>query len=163
MGEPQLEPVNDDRHETSSEKMDRNWGELLQELRVTQTGAQIIVGFLLTLPFQQRFEMLDDVQRGTYLVLVLLAMLATALIVAPVSVHRVLFRRGMKPALVTAGDRLARAGLAVLALVLTGCTFLLFDVVWSRTVATVAAGAVGVTLLTFWLVIPLILVRRAPD
>lgn len=152
----------DDRHESVSERMDRNWSELLQELRVTQTGTQILTGFLLTVPFQQRFEVLDDTQRGVYLVLVVLSMLATAFLVAPVALHRGLFRRHLKETLVREGDLLARAGLLILSFVLVGCTFLLFDVVLSRGPATAAATFVGVTLLLLWFVVPRVLARRPP-
>lgn len=151
----------DDRHETPTERMDRNWSELLQELRVTQTGTQILTGFLFTIPFQQRFDALDDFQRTTYLVLVVLAVLATALIVAPVSAHRLLFRKHLKPLLVRSGDLLARAGLVVLALVLSGCTLLLFDVVHSRTAGIVAGSGVALVLLAAWWLLPVIAERRA--
>src|SRR3954453_3480738 len=90
----------DGRTETANQRADRNWNELLQELRVTQTGTQILTGFLLTIPFQQRFAKLDSYQENLYLVLVLLAVPATILFVAPVALHRVLFRRRMKPQLV---------------------------------------------------------------
>lgn len=149
----------EDRNETTSERMDRNWSELLQELRVTQTGTQILTGFLLTVPFQQRFEELDSSQRGVYLVLVVLAMIATALLVAPVALHRHLFRRHLKAVLVRQGDRLARAGLVVLAIVLAGCTFLLFDVVIDRAAATAAGAFVGAVLFALWFVVPRILSR----
>ena len=76
------------RNESAVEKLDRNWMELLQELRVLQTGVQILAGFLLTLPFQSRFETLDDYQTTLYLANVALAALTTALILLPVSVHR---------------------------------------------------------------------------
>lgn len=155
-GEPAPE---DDRHETVTERMDRNWSELLQELRVTQTGTQILTGFLLTVPFQQRFEVLDPTQRATYLVLVILAMLATALLVAPVALHRRLFRKHLKAVVVRQGDLLARAGLLVLAFVLAGCTFLLFDVVLNRGAAVAAGLFVGVVLLALWVVLPRVLVR----
>nr|WP_281181310.1 DUF6328 family protein [Sanguibacter gelidistatuariae] len=151
----------DDRHETVTERMDRNWSELLQELRVTQTGTQILTGFLLTVPFQQRFELLDATQRGIYLVLVVLAMLATALLVAPVALHRRLFRKHLKSVLVHDGDLLARAGLLVLALVLIGCTFLLFDVVANQWAATGAAAFVAIALILLWFVAPQVLARRA--
>lgn len=151
----------DDRHETVTERMDRNWTELLQELRVTQTGTQILTGFLLTVPFQQRFDLLDAAQRGVYLVLVSLAMLATAFLVAPVALHRRLFRKHLKSVLVREGDVLARAGLVALALVLIGCTFLLFDVVSGRWASTVAATGVAVTLALLWFVLPRALARRA--
>jgi hypothetical protein len=73
------------RGETEQERINRNWDELLQELRVTQTGVQILTGFLLTLPFQQRFALLDDTQQAVYLTTVGFAVLATGLLVAPVS------------------------------------------------------------------------------
>lgn len=154
-----------DRHETTSERMDRNWSELLQELRVTQTGTQILTGFLLTVPFQQRFEGLDSSQRGVYLVLVVLSMIATALLVAPVALHRQLFRRHLKALVVRQGDRMARAGLLVLAIVLSGCTFLLFDVVIDRGAATAAGAFVTLVLLSLWFVLPRVLSRgtQAPD
>ena len=155
------QPTADDRDETPAERMDRNWSELLQELRVTQTGTQILTGFLFTIPFQQRFGDLDEFQRTTYLVLVILAVLATALIVAPVSVHRILFRTHLKRLLVQGGDLLARGGLVALALVLTGCTLLLFDVVVSRTAGIVAGGSVGAVLLLAWWVVPVVVERRA--
>jgi hypothetical protein len=151
----------DGRDETFTERMDRNWDELLQELRVSQTGSQILTGFLLTIPFQQRFADLDAYQTDLYLVLVLLAVLATTLMVAPVAVHRVLFRRGMKPVLVDAGDVLARCGLAVLGLTLAGSASFVFDVVLDRTAGYVV-GAIGLVVLGFcWWLLPVLLVRRA--
>ncbi len=143
------------RDETRSERMDRNWDELLQELRVTQTGVQILTGFLLTLPFQQRFAQLDEFQRRTFLLAVLLAALATGLIVAPVAFHRLLFRRGQKDSLVVAGDRLARAGLTVLAATVTVVVLLVFDVAAARSTAVVASGSVLALFLLLWLVLPL--------
>lgn len=150
----------DGRDETLTERMDRNWNELLQELRVAQTGVQILTGFLLTVPFQSRFADLDDYQRAVYLVLVVLAITATGLIVAPVSLHRVLFRRHRKESLVSHADRLARAGLGVLALVLGGSALLLFDLVWNRAAGIVAGSAVLVLLALVWVAIPVRLARR---
>ncbi len=86
----------DGRDETEMERNDRNWTEILQELRVIQTGTQILTGFLLTLAFQQRFTDLDAYQVDTYLALVIVAALATALALAPVALHRALFRRRAK-------------------------------------------------------------------
>ncbi|WP_309134448.1 DUF6328 family protein [Cellulomonas sp.] len=151
----------DGRNETYIERMDRNWNELLQELRVTQTGAQILTGFLLTVPFQYRFDELDDYQRASYLVLVLLSALATILFVAPVSLHRLLFRRRLKPQLVDAGHTFARAGLVALALTLAGVTMLLFDVVVTRTAGWVVGGALLVVIAVAWLVLPRLIARRA--
>jgi len=152
-----------DRNETHTERMDRNWNELLQELRVTQTGVQILTGFLLTVPFQQRFGDLDAYQRNLYLELVVLAVITTGLIVAPVSVHRILFRKRLKAELVHAADRLARAGLGTLALVLSGTAMLIFDVVVGRTEGIVAGATVLVALTALWLVIPLRLAHVSGD
>jgi hypothetical protein len=90
-------PKDDGRDESRAERMDRNWSELLQELRVPQTGVQLLAGFLLTLPFQARFVTLDDYQIRLYLANVVLAALTTATILLPVSVHRRLFRQGLRP------------------------------------------------------------------
>ncbi|WP_147793999.1 DUF6328 family protein [Cellulomonas sp. Y8] len=151
----------DGRSETATERMDRNWNELLQELRVAQTGVQILTGFLLTVPFQQRFLDLDDYQKTVYLVLVVLALTATAFIVAPVSLHRILFRRHLKRELVDSADRMAQTGLAALALVLGGSALLLFDVVVGRT-AGIVAGAVTLTgLAVVWVALPWRLSHRA--
>jgi len=152
------------RHETETERMDRNWNELLQELRVTQTGVQILTGFLLTLPFQQRFTELDKFQVTVFCIAVLLSATATALIVAPVSYHRVIFRQRRKALLVRASDRLARAGLTALALAVSVVVLLVFDVVLSRRAAVFFSTAVLVVFAVLWLVLPLI-GRRAssPD
>lgn len=76
------------RHETALERDDRNFVELLQELRVTQTGVQILFAFLLTLAFTQRFTELDSLQRGTYVTTLLLSVAAAVLLTAPAAVHR---------------------------------------------------------------------------
>jgi hypothetical protein len=101
--------------ENEAERLTRNLNELLQELRVTQTGIQILTGFLLTLPFSQRFKDLDALQRGTFLAILTGSVIATGLIVAPVAFHRVLFRHGERPWLVKAANRAALAGLVSLA------------------------------------------------
>jgi hypothetical protein len=150
----------DGRKETPNERADRNWNELLQELRVMQTGVQILTGFLLTLPFQPTFADLDDYQRTVYLALVVTSVIATALIVAPVAVHRSLFRQQMKRHIVTLADRLTRVALAVLALVMTGASLLVFDVVVGRTEGIVVGTSVLVVLAIVWVVLPEVLRRR---
>ncbi|MGO1316782.1 MAG: DUF6328 family protein [Cellulomonadaceae bacterium] len=148
------------RNESDEQRADRNWAELLQELRVTQTGVQVLTAFLLTIPFQARFTELTGSQRTIYLVLVALSLLATGLLVAPVSLHRTLFRRRLKPEIVRAADRLARAGVAVLALVLAGTAMLVADVVVSTAAGVVAAVAVAATLAGLWYGAPAVLSRR---
>jgi hypothetical protein len=129
------------RNETAEETLDRNWMELLQELRVLQTGVQILAGFLLTLPFQARFETLTDFQTTLYLWLVVLAALTTATILLPVSVHRRLFRQRLKATLVSSADSIAKVSLAGVALLSVGTSTLVFDVTAGHT-AGLVAGAV---------------------
>ena len=132
----------DGRDETTNERLDRNWEEILQEMRVVQTGTQILTGFLLTVAFQPRLATLTPAQRGLYLGLVVAAVLTTALGLAPVNLHRVLFRRHAKAAVVLAGNLVLRAMLAGVTLVLAGTVLLVFDVVAGRTIALVATGLV---------------------
>ena len=153
-------PLDEDRHETETERLDRNWDELLQELRVTQTGVQILAGFLLTLPFQQRFSTLDDAQRSAYLLSLAAAVLATALLVAPVSAHRMLFRQRAKRELVGFADAAARVGLVALAVSIVSATFLIFDVVVGRRAGVAAAGVALAVFLVGWLVLPLFVRSR---
>ena len=148
----------DKPNETEGERLTRNLNELLQELRVTQTGIQILTGFLLTLPFSQRFASLDSAQRTVFLAILTGSVIATGLITAPVAFHRVLFRHGQRPWLVEAANRSARAGLAFLALTTSGVVGLVFDLVTDRTLAIVAGALSLVFFATLWVVVPL----RAP-
>ena len=152
--------AHDGRNETPLERLDRNWDELLQELRVVQTGVQILAGFLLTLPFQQRFTQIEDVNRVVFLVAFALAVVATAFLVAPVSAHRLLFRKGEKAALVALANRCARVGLVALALAVSAVAFVIFDVVTDTGVALAAAGAALLLFALNWLVLPLGMLRR---
>jgi hypothetical protein len=150
--------VHGEEDESESERLTRNLNELLQELRVTQTGVQILTGFLLTLPFSRRFPELDAVQKDVYLAILCGSVLATGLIIAPAAFHRVLFRHGQRPWLVQAANRAARAGLAALALTTSGVVWLVFDLVIDRTTASIAACLSLLFFATVWVVIPL----RAP-
>ncbi|BBY24117.1 DUF6328 family protein [Mycobacterium stomatepiae] len=143
------------RGETDTERLDRNWNSLLQELRVVQTGVQLLTGFLLTLPFQQRFDVLSDEMRAVYLATVGFSVGATVLLIAPVGIHRLLFRRHRLRVLVSAAHRCAYAGLALLGLALTGVTVIIFVAV-ADTTAGLIAGACALTLFTcFWWLLPL--------
>ena len=137
--------------ESEEERINRNWDELLQELRVTQVGVQILTAFLLTVPFQQRFVELTDLQRHVYLVTVGFAVVATGLIIAPVSFHRLVFRRRQKPWLVRAAHHLAQLGLVCLAWAIVGALWLVFDFVAGRTVSLIVlAVAVGFYAMLWW-------------
>src|SRR3977135_1157192 len=102
--EPATTDGGDGREETPLERWDRNFGELLQELRVAQTGVQILFAFLLTLPFTQRFTKITSFQKDVYFVTLLLAPAASACIIAPVAHHRILFRRRQKEYLVAVSN-----------------------------------------------------------
>src|SRR4051812_17881796 len=106
----------DGRDETEDERLDRKFNDLLQELRVMQTGAQLTAGFLLTLPFQKRFEDLDDFQLTTYLILVVLAAVTTLLLLSPVAIHRRLSGQHVKGLVLAAANRLVAAAMTTLSL-----------------------------------------------
>jgi hypothetical protein len=142
------------RDETATERQDRNWIELLQELRVTQTGVQLLTGLLLTLPFQQRFSLLDTAATGVYLVVVVSAVASTALLIAPVAFHRMLFRHGEKDWLVSHGNRSAVLGLAGLMLASSGALWLIFDVVTNRVTACVVVLVAMASISALWWGLP---------
>ncbi|WP_035922323.1 DUF6328 family protein [Frankia sp. QA3] len=147
--------------ESAQERRNRNWTDILQELRVAQTGVQLLTAFLLALPFQNRFASLTTGQEWLYLAVVLLSILATGLLIMPVSLHRALFRKQEKETLVQVANRLAQVGLAILALAISGVVLLIFDVTKGRTTAAVAASATLVALAVLWAAIPALITRSA--
>jgi Family of unknown function (DUF6328) len=149
--------LDDGRDETLNERLDRNWNEILQELRVTQTGTQILTGFLLSIAFQSRFDKLTPFQNTIYLVLVIAAVATTALGLAPVNLHRGLFRRHKKSVVVHTAHVILRIMLVGVGVVLTGAVLLIFDVVVGRTAALLAASG---TLLMVIVIAALPLVLR---
>jgi len=144
----------DDRSQPSPETLTRNWDELLQEIRVTQTGVQILTGFLLTVPFSNRFGELTAFQKDVYLAVLAGSVLTTGLVVAPVAMHRVLFRQRRRELLVEWGNRFAMSGLALLALTVSGVVLLVVDVVVGTTAGWVASGALLLVLTALWAVLP---------
>ena len=149
------ERTRDGRREHPLERADRNMLEMLQELRVAQTGVQILFAFLLSLTFTERFGRIDEFQRWTYVVTLLLTLLTTGLLVAPAAIHRMLFGQGAKPITVRIGHRLFMAGLAALTLTLTGVVLLVLDIAVGRSFAWWTAAVVGLLLVGLWFVLPL--------
>jgi hypothetical protein len=141
------------RKETAASRIDRNYGELLQELRVAETGVQILFAFLLGISFQQRFADVDGFQRGVFVFTLVMSAIATVLFVTPVAVHRFTFHQGTKDQLVRDTHRLAVAGLVVLMVAIVSCVLLVLDWVTNRSfaigVSAVLTGAV--TALWVWL------------
>ncbi|MGH3416884.1 MAG: DUF6328 family protein [Actinocrinis sp.] len=152
MGEaaPGDRPANDGRPETELERWDRNFTELLQELRVAQTGVQILFGFLLTVPFSIRFEKATVLQVSVYTLTVLACALAAALLIAPVSHHRHAFRQGRKRELVRIADQFARAGLVALLVAMAGVVFLLLDVIQGIALAAPMTVVVVLVYVELW-------------
>jgi putative flippase GtrA len=148
------------QRETTAERLDRNYNELLQELRVAQAGVQILFAFLLTLAFSQRFLQTSSFQRGTYVVTLLFAAGAAALLISPVAFHRFVFRRRQKDDLVDESNRLALGGLAMLLVAMVGAVLLILDLVLGGVRAAVLTAVVAAWFIGFWVVLPL--ARRNP-
>ncbi|MGW2934912.1 DUF6328 family protein [Streptomyces sp. NPDC001156] len=156
-------PPHQDRNETPLERADRNFSELLQELRVTQTGVQILFAFLLTLAFTSRFPSLDTVQRITYVTTLLLAVLAAALFTSPAALHRTLFQQRVKPSVVRISSRLAALGLVVLTLAFTGSVLLVVDVAMGRIAGIAASASTFLVYVGLWRVMPRMVQRAITD
>ena len=160
MADPDRDVGEDGRHETETERADRNFSELLQELRVAQTGVQILFAFLLTLPFTQRWMAVGGLEHGIYLFTLSCTALATACLIAPVSHHRILFRQRRKPVLVEVGSKLAGLGLLFLWLAIVGAIFLIFKVVVGTGIGLAVAIVLAVVFLGVWYVQPLLQKRQ---
>ncbi|WP_338890207.1 DUF6328 family protein [Rhodococcus sovatensis] len=142
------------RGESPTQTLDRNWICLLQELRVVQTGVQLLTGFLLILPFQDTFDRLPVYARATYVSTLAAAVAATVLLVAPVAMHRLLFRRKALAQLVAAAHRSTGAGLTFLGLALTGVVVLISEVVMSGYAALVGGVVALTAFVMLWAIIP---------
>ncbi|MGM1017602.1 MAG: DUF6328 family protein [Actinomycetota bacterium] len=160
MKKPKTASPADGRDETPEERADRNWDDLMQELRVMQTGTQVLTGFLLAVAFAPRFTELDDVQRGVYVLLVALAALATILSLTPVGMHRGLFRRRRKPDLVRFAARIVKVSLAVIAVLTVGVTAFIVDFVLNRPAALTVVIVGGVLVISLWILLPLFVRHR---
>ena len=147
------------RDETPDERADRNWSELVQELRVAQTGIQVLAGFLLTLPFSQRFAAISELHQAMYLVAFSLAIITIGLMTAPVALHRFLFAKHKKQTLVRVGAFFAKSGMASLGLTLVTVVVLIFGVVVNDVAGFVAGGLVFTFYTLGWVVLPLVLLR----
>jgi hypothetical protein len=148
------------RDEAPMQRADRNFAELLQELRVAQTGVQILFGFMLWLSFTDRFIDLDTYQRGMYLTALVASAVTAVLLVAPAAAHRLCFQQGRKRELVRIGHRLALAGLVGLATTVTAGMLLVLDVVVDRKAALLGGGGLVAVFAVLWIVLPLRVRRR---
>jgi Family of unknown function (DUF6328) len=145
----------DPRGESAEQRDDRNLGELLQELRVAGMGVQVLFGFMLSLPFTQRFSRLSHLQRELYIASLVLAAVATALLLGPVAYHRVVFRRRQKERLVRAANVMALLGLGTVGLAITAAVLLVTSYVARGLAATVITISVACLFGGLWFVFPL--------
>jgi uncharacterized membrane protein len=149
-----------DRNETDLERCDRNLAELLQEVRVVQTGVQVLFGFLLAIAFQNRFTNITSFQKIDYFVTLLAAVAAAVLLMAPTAYHRVLFKQGDKEHLVRVANRLTMIGLAAVGVAMIGVVLLICVTVFSSAVAVVATTLAGAGCALTWFILPVMRRRR---
>jgi phosphoglycerol transferase MdoB-like AlkP superfamily enzyme len=147
--------------ESKAERLDRELGELLQELRVALPGVQVLFAFLLTVPFSQGFAKLATFQRELYFAILLATALASILFIAPTAYHRLRWRDYDKERLLITSTRLSIVGLGVLAVAVAGAVYLIGDFLFGAGVAAAAAGVVAAALVWFWFGLPLS--RKARD
>jgi amino acid permease len=142
------------KHETEKQRWDRNFADLLQELRVAQTGVQILFAFLLTLPFSAQFPDTTAFQKDVYVVALMAAAFATAMIISPVAFHRALFRQGRKPELVRFAHKMATGGLAFMLIAMVSSILLITDFILNMTAAIILTVIGAAWFLTFWAALP---------
>jgi len=150
------------RDETEAERADRRYGEQLQELRVAQTGVQVLLAFQLTIAFTPVFAGMAQEQKDLYVATIACAAVAFLCLMAPVMVHRALFGRGQKNRLVAATHVLTLVGMTALALAVTGSVTLASWIAEGADVARWFALGTGIATLLLWVALPAIL-RSRPD
>lgn len=142
------------RDESPEQRVDRNLAELLQELRVALPGVQVLLAFLLVVPFNARFGSADAVVRVTYFVTLVLTTAATVFLIAPSFHHRWRFRQQQKERVVLIGNGLARIGLVLMALAITGVILLVTEFLFGPALAAVTATAVAALFVGVWYMVP---------
>jgi hypothetical protein len=147
--------VDNGRHETELERSDRNLVELLQEVRVVQTGVQILFGFLLTIAFQPKFEKLSSFEKAVYLGTLVAAATTLIMLTAPSSWHRLLFRQGDKEHLVEIANRFTVLGLASMGLTMVGVVMLLSDIAFPTWLTVLVTSVAVIACSVLWYVLPL--------
>jgi hypothetical protein len=143
------------RNETDLERLDRNLIELLQEVRVVQTGVQVLFAFLLTVPFSSRFDAITGFQRGAYFTALVGATGASILLIAPTALHRILFRLGQKAYMVDMSNRLALGGLVSTAVAMVAVMLLVCDVIFGTGAAIAIAAVTAAAFVGVWAAVPL--------
>jgi hypothetical protein len=142
--------------EDRKERLDRELIELLNELRVALPGVQVLLAFMLTLPFTDRFAQLSDLQRDTFLVALLSTSCAIVLFMTPTSYHRLRFREGDKEQILTTSNRLSIAGIVLMGVGLAAVVFLIMDFLFSTPTALAVGLALAILIASLWFALPLV-------
>jgi hypothetical protein len=158
-----MDELADRRDETPAQRADRNFGELLQELRVLQTGVQILFGFVLIMSVQPLLHDASRFTRTAYLVVLGLCCVSTALLMGPAAYHRMLFGKGRKAEVVKGSHLLARGGIVTLMLAICAAVLLVTDLVAGRTMGWIFTAFVLAFFVAVWYVMPAVRGRPAPD
>ncbi|PJN24612.1 DUF6328 family protein [Kitasatospora sp. CB02891] len=149
--------------ESPQARADRRLVEMLQELRVLQTGVQIVFAFLLGVAFTPRFAELDDARQDLYVVVLLLTVVAAAVLATPVALHRGLFRHPKRTRIVKVSARIAQVGLVLLAMALSGAVLLVLAVVLGFPAAVPITAVIGLLFGGLWFLLPWLVRRGVPD
>jgi Family of unknown function (DUF6328) len=152
-----------ERGESKKERIDRELGELLQELRVALPGIQVLFAFLLTVPFSQGFTTLTDGQINIFFGTFLSTAIASMLLISPTAYHRIRWRKYDKEQMLLTANRLAITGLVFLALGIGGTVFLITDILFGGTLAAIATALLAAGLAWFWFGLPLLRGLQDPD
>lgn len=143
-----------DRNESVEERLDRNWNELMQELRVMQTGAQILAAFLVVLPFQAGFTSLDHPERTFYLVLLVFSALLIVLLITPVAVHRHFFGQRVKITTVHMGHLISKMVVLGVGILVAGCVWFVVQVLYGAGVGALIGGLMMLTVVFLLVILP---------
>jgi hypothetical protein len=142
-----------DAAEEEQEQRNRQLLELLNELRVAMPGVQVLFGFLLTVPFQARFEETTSAQRAIYTVTLVAAAVATACLIGPSALHRVTFRARQKDFVIQFGSWEFLVGLGALAVAMSGAVLLVLDFLYRGATPFVIVAALAIVYVTLWFVV----------
>ena len=146
--------------ESEEERLNRNFDDLLQELRVSQNGTQILFAFLLTVPFSNGFTKVTGFEKGLYFATLLLASLSAAMLIAPAVMHRILFRHHMKAELVKTAGRVALGGQVLLTITVSGAVLLVGDFLYGLPIATILSVLTLAWWCTWFVAVPLTMRHR---
>jgi len=141
----------EDRHERTAREMI----ELLNELRVILPGVQVLFAFLLTVPFAQRFPQLTELQTGVFFATLICTAITTALLIAPSSQHRILWREGVREQRLELGNVLTIAGLIFLVPAMVGVIFVITDLIFGLTAAIIVTALLALFFALLWFILPL--------